>query len=45
MRVDDFMKIIARDLPASGFFLYFRLRIVSASEKSFTISFSEKSAI
>ena len=45
VRVDDFMKIIASDFPASGFLVYFPARIFSASEKSFSISPAEKSGI
>jgi hypothetical protein len=39
--VDDFMKIIASDFPASGFFLYFPARMVSASENSLSNSRAE----
>jgi hypothetical protein len=45
VRVDDFMKIIASDFPASGFFLYLPARINSASENSLSSSFAEKSEI
>src|SRR5919206_5091006 len=45
VRVDDFMKIIASDLPASGFFLYLPARIFSASANKWSISFAEKSGI
>ena len=45
VRVDDFMKIIASDFPASGFLVYFPVRILSASEKSLSSSFAEKSGI
>jgi hypothetical protein len=39
--VDDFMKIIASDLPASGLSLYEPSRIRSASSKSFISSSRE----
>src|ERR1051325_11029667 len=45
VRVDDFMKIIARDFPASGFFLYLPARIFSASTNKCSISFAERSGI
>src|SRR6202022_3194822 len=45
VRVDDFIKIIASDFPASGFFLYLPVRIDSASENKRSSSFAEKSGI
>ena len=38
VRVDDFMKIIASDLPASGFSSYAPVRIRSARSRSATSS-------
>src|SRR5687768_15202192 len=45
VRVDDFMKIIPSDFPASGLRSYLPFLIDSASVKSFSISSAEKSGI